>query len=93
MKNSEIIINTIALEGKSELVDFLLKDELLSFAEWKRKGYKVNKGQKAVLKAPLWKKVKKKEVKEGEKDHYFVTRETSLFTSKQVSPIKEAKKV
>ncbi len=91
MTNKEIIFETIQMEGKLELVESYLNNELLTFAEWKRRGYKVNKGEKAVLKAALWKKgEKKKKDKKNEekKESYFFTKVSALFTKNQVSKIK-----
>ncbi len=41
--------------------------ELLTFAEWKKRGYSVKKGEKSVFQCKLWKKLSKKEVEEFDK--------------------------
>ncbi|MDF3555526.1 hypothetical protein LAV92_28095 [Bacillus cereus] len=72
-------------------------NNLKSFAEWKKEGYSVIKGQKAIIKCGLWKPFKKKLVDEktGEKimddktgkqkeETRFKLVDTALFTREQV---------
>ncbi|PAW37885.1 hypothetical protein CKQ70_30565 [Bacillus toyonensis] len=75
-------------------------NNLKSFAEWKKEGYSVIKGQKATIKCGLWKPFKKKLVDEktGEKimdektgkqkeETRFKLVDTALFTREQVQKL------
>lgn len=64
-----------------------LDEELHTFAEWKRLGFSVKKGEKARCKIAIWNKsIKKKKDTENEEedDGYFYTKVAAFFTKNQV---------
>lgn len=64
--------------------------ELLTFASWKAKGYKVKKGERAKHKVELWKyRENKKQDEDGIeiKSGYCIHRNMNLFTIDQVEKI------
>lgn len=69
---------------------------LKTFAEWKKVGMSVKKGEKATLKVGLWKPVtvKEKDKKTGEEKEVrqFIKTTCFLFNPEQVQPLKEPKK-
>lgn len=89
MTNMEIITGACVLNKVTDPVD--------TFAGWKRKGYKVKAGEKAVFKVPIWKPSKKKTVENETEDEekkqqsrmYLVT--AAFFTDKQVEKVEEQK--
>lgn len=67
--------------------DIPLDEELHTFAEWKRLGFSVKKGEKARCKIAIWNKsIKKKKDTENEEedDGYFYTKVAAFFTKNQV---------
>lgn len=68
--------------------DIPLDEELHTFAEWKRLGFSVKKGEKARCKIAIWNKsIKKKKDTEDEEendDGYFYTKVAAFFTKNQV---------
>ena len=67
-----------------------LDEELHTFAEWKRLGFSVKKGEKARCKIAIWNKsVKSKKDEEAsqEDDSYFYTKVAAFFSINQVQPI------
>jgi len=63
---------------------------LLTYAEWKKAGFQVQKGQKAALKVSLWIPSNKKKIAEGlETEVKFVVKTASLFTEDQVKEKEE----
>ncbi|MDA1509602.1 hypothetical protein ORN01_25325 [Bacillus cereus] len=80
-------------------------NNLKTFAEWKKEGFSVKKGEKAIIKCGLWKPFKKKVTdQEGNKvidektgkqkeETRFKLVNSSLFTREQVEKIKEKKEV
>lgn len=88
MTNQEIIaLELEALGEEGETVE-----ELLTFLEWKKRGYSVNKGETAFIKVQLWKPImqKVKETDENGKEKEVKKKRfklvmTALFTQDQVS--------
>ena len=90
MTNIDIIIGSMVLAGldpKTEVVN--------TFAGWKRRGYSVKKGEKAVFKTKIWKPVKyAKKEQESETDvnlsaeesdnKHLVLVNSAFFTAEQV---------
>lgn len=67
--------------------DIPLDEELHTFAEWKRFGFSVKKGEKARCKIAIWNKsIKKKKDTENEEedDGYFYIKVAAFFTKNQV---------
>lgn len=68
-----------------------LDEELHTFAEWKRLGFSVKKGEKARCKIAIWNKsIKSKkddEEAQQEDDSYFYTKVAAFFTRNQVQPL------
>ena len=64
-------------------------EELHTFAEWKRLGFSVKKGEKARCKIAIWNKSakNKKEDEEQEDNSYFYTKVAAFFSMNQVQPI------
>lgn len=73
----------------------MMPEEIHTFAEWKRLGYMVQKGEHAVAKFPIWKKAGKKqeEPKEDEKMEVeagggrFFKKMAFFFTREQVKEV------
>lgn len=87
MSNQEIISN------ESMLKNFPYDgSNLLTFGEWKKKGYVPRKGEKAFLSTKLWKKVSKKNEQTGKTESFFVLVNAFLFTSAQVVKLEQAAK-
>lgn len=63
-----------------------LDEELHTFAEWKRLGFSVKKGEKARCKIAIWNKSIKKDTEDEEEndDGYFYTKVAAFFTKNQV---------
>lgn len=103
MTNEEIIINAAVaakLFTKEEIADILAlggRLPLHTFAEWKRLGYSVRKGEKAKLNATIWKWTSKAAKKDEEtpedapvcKIGHFYLGNAYFFTAEQVERIKE----
>lgn len=72
-----------------------------TYAEWKKAGFQVQKGQKAIASFTIWMYTDDKKKKEGEQEkepeqeglikggHYYM-KKASFFKASQVAPIKEA---
>lgn len=89
MTNNEIIELELALLDEEFEWD---GENLFTFLEWKKRGYSVQKGQKAFLSVGLWKKVDRKtKNEEGEEttEKGFIKKTSHLFTIEQVAPIEE----
>jgi len=100
MKNIDIILSD-AIQHKiytrEEAAALILAHGCLplrTFAEWKKLGFSVKKGEKAALVSFIWKpKMSKKMLDDGIKEDgdsvvdYYWTK-AHLFTDKQVEPIK-----
>lgn len=65
-------------------------EELHTFAEWKRLGFSVKKGEKARCKIAIWNKSsknKKEDEEQQEDDSYFYIKVAAFFSINQVQPI------
>ena len=68
----------------------MMPEEIHTFAEWKRLGYMVQKGQHAVAKFPIWKRVSGKKQEEPKEDGEveiggrFFMKMSFFFTKDQV---------
>ena len=81
MSNKEILTAESALKG------FIYTgDNLKTFAEWKKAGYTVIKGQKAFISTNLWKQVIKTD-KDGNEYKKMIMVKAHLFTADQVKAI------
>lgn len=96
-------------EGNEAIIEAFESDSLLTFAEWKRKGFSVRKGEKSQFSCSLWKKLSKAEMekqmeklkalakKEGKekpkKPSSFVMTKCNFFLPHQVEAIKAKKAV
>ena len=84
MCNKEIISRYIAMNELEPSI------ELHTFAEWKRLGYKVKKGEKSKHKISIWKRTTKKvENEKGEEvetQNYFL-KLSAFFTIDQVEKL------
>nr|DAX93288.1 MAG TPA: protein of unknown function (DUF1738) [Caudoviricetes sp.] len=84
MCNKEIISRYIAMNELEPSI------ELHTFAEWKRLGYKVKKGEKSKHKISIWKRATKKvENEKGEEveiQNYFL-KLSAFFTKEQVEKL------
>lgn len=82
MTNVEIIMHERLIHG--------IKEDLNTFLEWKRLGYRIKKGEKAVVQTKLWKKVKHKVRLEDDQEEVqskFVLVPAYLFTRSQVQKL------
>lgn len=86
MTNVEIIESIKKEQG--------IQEELLTFMEWKFRGYSVKKGERAKVQTKLWKKVRTKanaeESEGGEINSGFVLVKSSLFGRSQVEKLEGA---
>ena len=112
MANNNQLINEaieeLQVSGETELavqvIEAWTNGELLTFGEWKKKGYSVIKGQKSMFSCNLWKKLSKAEMEkekkrleekaklEGttpKKPSSFVKTKCCFFLPTQVQPIKK----
>lgn len=80
--------NVFAIElAKAELG---IEEEIHTFAEWKRLGFSVKKGEKACCKISIWNRAtRKQEDDEPTDDGYFYTKMASFFKASQVQPTEE----
>lgn len=86
MKNVEIMEQYKMMNGISD------STELLSFQEWRKKGYSVKKGETSHHKVKLWKRVKTKTEDENGKEVVksgFIMKVTALFEVEQVEPLRK----
>lgn len=84
MNNATLILRAKAVNN------IPLDEEIHTFAEWKRLGFSVKKGEKARCKIAIWNKsTKNNKDKEDsqEDDGYFYTKVAAFFTSNQVQPL------
>ena len=97
MTNMEIIANSAVETGlyTKEQVEEIIGNgfclPLHTFAEWKRMGYAVKKGEKAKMTCRIWKysdkEVEQKEENQEEANsHYYLTK-AFFFTNEQVEKI------
>ena len=87
-KNQLIIASELARLGIKFQYD---GQNLLTFQEWKKRGFYVRRGEKAFLQVPLWtfcEKTVKKNGKE-EKQTYFILKKASLFAPSQVERLEQ----
>lgn len=79
---------TLILQAKAAN-NIPLDEELHTFAEWKRLGFSVKKGEKARCKIAIWNKStkNKKEDEEQEDNSYFYTKVAAFFSMDQVKLI------
>ena len=83
--NKDILIEALGLSG---LAEKYREDEVNSFQQWKALGYKVKRGEKAVLKVQLW--YPSKYTREDDKEETrFYMKTTALFTKDQVEPLEK----
>ncbi|MCC8157273.1 MAG: hypothetical protein LIO54_08360 [Oscillospiraceae bacterium] len=74
MTNAQIITGEMILNGIMEEVD--------TYAGWLRRGYQVQKGQKAKFQTKIWKPVKSKK---DEDDTELILVKASFFAKSQVA--------
>ena len=97
MTNFQIIANSAVETGiyTKEQVETIISQgfnlPLHTFAEWKRLGYSVKKGEKAKMTCRIWKYSNKEveqteEIEEQANSHYYLTK-AFFFTSEQVEKI------
>jgi antirestriction protein ArdC len=86
MSNREIIANELLFRGINFPYD---GNNLLTYQEWKKRGFYVRKGEKAFLQVPLWTPCQKVIEKDGKEEiqTYFIMKKASLFTHEQVERI------
>ena len=79
MTNTQIIMTEAAL------INFPYDgNNLFTFSEWQGKGYKIKKGEHAIINTNLWKQVTKTDKKTGETETKFILVSASLFSNNQV---------
>ena len=84
--NKEIIITSATLKNLDTTAEYY------TYAQWQKRGYQVQKGQKAVMTIGLWTptKASKKQIEEGATNNTRCFLKTSaLFTIEQVKPIEQ----
>lgn len=81
--------NTIVFEdSEGKKVEVLEPEQLHTFKEWERLGYRVIRGQHAVVKLNIWKHVVRKadKVDEADRETMFM-KLSSFFSQSQVEPL------
>lgn len=101
MNNISIIIEAALMEGiwtPEQVEEYITAGEglpLKTFAEWKKAGYVVKKGESAVLKTRLWQMKKKKKSADEQTDgedkdkNDFYLCPAHLFSAEQVVPMEK----
>ena len=91
MTNTEIIARESVANGiyTKEQVESLISNfidlGLHTYQEWKRLGYQVKKGEKAIFKTKLWRyKNAKKSVDDEEEESYYYLTNAYIFSRNQV---------
>lgn len=81
--------NAILILHYKAMNNIPLEEEIHTFAEWKRLGFSVKKGEKAKYKIVIWNKStkNKKEDEEQEDNSYFYTKVAAFFSMDQVKLI------
>lgn len=79
MSNREIVSTECMLKG--------IKEEVYTYAEWRKRGYQVKRGQRACITTQLWKQVKYKDKSTEEEKTKMVMTKASLFSRSQVEII------
>ena len=84
----------LIVEENGEKKELDVPEEIHTYAEWKNRGFQVQKGEKAKAQFPIWKymvkKKKQEEVSENEEpteDGYCRMVNAYFFTRDQVQPI------
>lgn len=96
MTNIEIVANEVVLNGlmsEEEVMDLIGNFKPLpymTYQEWRRMGYQVKKGSKAVIKTKLWKKVSKKDKENDKVESKFILVPANLFGLNQVERMAQA---
>lgn len=100
MTNLQIITETAIVEGlytKEQVEQIFSAGHILplfTFAQWKKAGYFVKKGEKAKMQCFIWKKkkgakVEEQDATEEEKEREFIKVKAYFFTPEQVEKIAE----
>ena len=105
MTNLEIVTTVAVANGlytEEELVEFYDEMDMMplqTYQEWKRSGYQVKKGEKAMIQTKLWKKnpkyqpsteeTEETEDEEQKKQRAFYLTKAFLFNFNQVEAIKK----
>lgn len=81
MTNMQIITGAMVLNGVTEEVD--------TYAGWKRRGFQVQRGQKAKFQTKIWKpcKAKKSEGEEESEGTRLILVNASFFVKSQVEEV------
>lgn len=97
MTNEEIIYNArkqLAKDGKIAVSPEGQPEEIHTYDNWKKLGYHVLKGEKAICKLSIWKPVSKKkkqeqeqEVPEDERTPWMVPKTAFFFSRSQVDEL------
>lgn len=66
-----------------ETIEYRETEQIHTFAEWKSRGYKVIKGQKAIAKFPIWIPSKRK-TEDGKTEIKFWLKNSAWFSESQV---------
>ena len=68
-------------------------EQIHTYMEWKRRGYTVKHGEKAVSEIPIWKCRGGRKGKEGEVQGKMFMKQAFFFKASQVEPTEESKAV
>ena len=81
MCNAETIATTCALKG--------IVEEVHTYDRWKKMGYQVRRGSKALFSCMIWKYVHAVDVDSEDETAKMFMRKASFFGFSQVEPIKK----
>ena len=65
--NQQLLAEAVALSESDEIFEAYQNGGLLTFAEWKKLGYSIKKGEKSSFSCSLWKKLSKAELEKATK--------------------------
>ena len=65
-------------------------EQIHTYMEWKRRGYLVRHGEKAVSTFSIWKCSRPKEGEEGDKKEKMFLKQAFFFKESQVEPLEES---
>lgn len=81
MKNCELIAIAMAENDVHEVCH--------TYQHWKKLGYQVQKGEKALFKCSIWKHTSKKDKETGDEETHMFMKTANFFGASQVKPIEK----
>lgn len=79
MTNAELIFTAQCAAG--------IEEECHTYARWKKLGYQVQKGEKALFSTTIWKRTSRKNEESGDEEARMFMRKAHFFGRSQVKPM------